>query len=347
MIKFPHISLLRNVLAYVQHVNTDPEVPEKYRVKEPVQFVGTIKLHGSNCGVVWDLAEDTLTAQSRETTLTPEADYKGFAKFVVMRADRIREILTEQILLALPEEVTAKIALYGEWVGPGVARKNKGSAVSTFDGKHWALFGAYVLFEGEGEEPQDVSHLLYGVELEGRIGTVYKAGQWNLTIDFNDPEAVKAAEAEVQVEVGRVGEQCPYGKLYGLTGAGEGIVWRPVGPFLDREDLYWKAKTAAHQVVDRKEKKVRPVVGDDEKAQITAFVDATVTENRLEQGLDALEQRGFKVEKRNTGKFIQWVTGDVERECALELEEAGLTWKQVSGAVTTRAREFLFAQFKK
>jgi len=341
MIKFPHIHVFRNVLAYVEHVNTDPEVPDQYRIRRPVTFTGTIKLHGSNCGVVWTPPNGPLVAQSREAILTPEADYKGFAKFVEAHAERIKEIIIEHVLFGKVEQV----ALYGEWVGPGVVAKNKGSAVSTFEGKHWALFGAYIKAEG-AEEFEDVSHHLETVELEGRIGTVYRAGRHLLTIDFNDPADVAAKEAEVKALVDKMGEQCPYGKLYGLTGAGEGIVWRPVGEFLGREDLYWKAKTDAHQVVDRKEKKVRPEVGEDEQARINEFVDMTVTINRLEQGLDALEQQGLGIEKRNTGKFIQWISADIERECVLELGDAGLEWKQVQGAVTTKAREFFLKTAK-
>ena len=73
MRSFPHISLFHNVLAYVEHVNTDPEVPAKLHIREPVTFKGTIKLHGSNCGVVWTPGAP-LQAQSREVDLTVEND---------------------------------------------------------------------------------------------------------------------------------------------------------------------------------------------------------------------------------------------------------------------------------
>lgn len=342
--KFPHINLLRNVLAYVGHVNTDPEVPAQYRIEKPVTFEGTIKLHGANCGVVWT-PDGRLQAQSRDALLTPEDDFAGFAKFVVEFADQIRQIIVGHILPQLDGEVRA-VALYGEWVGAGVVRKNKGSAVSKFDPKHWALFAAAV--QGESENPRNVSRLLEGVPCEGRIGYVRRAGNWTLTVDFNNPASVEAAEAEAQRVTLAIEAECPYGKLYGLEGAGEGIVWMPTGEFTGREDLYWKHKTEAHSVVlEPKLQKERPAVAEDVQARIAEFVASVVTDNRLEQGLDALAQQGHEVSPKSTGHYLKWLTADVEREGALELEDAGLVWGQVSNAVMARGREFFLAAVRK
>ena len=345
MLQFPHIFLLHNVRAYVGHVNTDPEVPEQYRIHKPVTFTGSIKLHGSNCGVVMDMTTGHLQAQSREIDLTPEADYKGFSKFVVAHDELIRNLITQSVVPKLTGTVH-KVALYGEWVGAGVVAKTKGVAVAKFVEKHWATFACFAVIDEA--LARNVSHLVMdSLDGEGRIGNVRRAGNWTITVDFADPASVEAAEAEAARVTTSIEAQCPYGKLYGLEGAGEGIVWMPTGEFLGREDLYWKHKTEAHSVVlEPKMVKERPVVAADVQTAIAEFVACTVTENRLTQGLDALEQQGLKAEKRNTGKFVQWISGDVERECVLELANAGLTWSQVSGLVTTKAREFFLATAK-
>lgn len=351
MITFPHISLFRNVLAYVKHVNTDPEVPTQYRIDKPVTFTGSIKLHGSNCGVVWT-PDGTLQAQTREQVLSlPSGDYKGFAQFVAGNAEQITK-LVEHVRQGLTGEIH-KVALYGEWVGAGVIKRTKGVAVSKFERKHWALFAAAVV-RGDNPEAENVSDALAGIQVfldgawvvEGRIGCVNQVDGWKITVDFSDPASIEAGKAEAARITATITEQCPYGALYDLEGAGEGIVWMPTGDFAGREDLYWKHKSETHSVVDQKVQKVRKVVPDDVQASINDFVAATVTDNRLEQGLDALEQQGLGAEKRNTGKFIQWLSADVERECTLELEEAGLQWSQVSAAVTTRARIFFLATAK-
>lgn len=345
--KFPHIYLLHNVLAYVEHVNTDPEVPEKYRIKVPVTFQGTVKLHGSNCGVVLDVQTGRLQAQSRETNLSPEADYKGFAKFVQEYEVPIRGIFDMILEHYEPEDVQS-IALYGEWVGAGVVSKTKGAAVAKFDPKHWALF-AVAVQHPTGAESVNVSDLLDGFKgVDGRIGNVRRASNWTITIDFSDQASVEAAKAEASRIIADIEAQCPYGALYGLDGAGEGIVWMPVGEFQGREDLYWKFKTEAHSVTrEPRVRKERPSLPAEVQEAIADFVAFSVTFNRLEQGLDALEQQGLTVEKRNTGKFIQWIAADVERECALDLEEAGLTWDQVSNQVTTKARGFFLETVEK
>jgi len=337
---FPHIFLLHNVLAYVGHVNTDPLVPEQYRIHKPVTFTGTIKLHGANCGVICT-PDGKLQAQSRETLLYPEADYKGFARFVEEHAEVIKALLDEHVRPDLPAQgAGCTIALYGEWVGAGIVAKTKGAAVTKFDPKHWALFAVTAQAEGS-DSIQDVSFTLATVPLTERIGNVHKVGQdWSITIDFNDPASVEAGLAEAQRIVEFVSVQCPYGQHYKLEGAGEGVVWMPTGEFHGREDLYWKHKSEAHSVTDTKTIRERPAIDADVQTRIDAFVAATVTENRLEQGLDALEQQGLTTEKRNTGKFIQWLSADVERECAPELTAVGLQWGQVSTSVTTKAREF-------
>lgn len=346
MISFPHIYLLHNVIAYVEHVNTDPEVPEKYRIQVPVTFQGTVKLHGSNCGVVLDVQTGRLQAQSRETDLTPTADYKGFAKFVEEHTTPIRGIFDLILEHYEPEDVQS-IALYGEWVGAGVVSKTKGAAVAKFDPKHWALFAVQVKHPGDGG-PVNVSDLLDGFEGEGRIGNVRRASNWSITINFNDPASIEAAKAEAAKVITAIEAQCPYGALYGLDGAGEGIVWMPTGEFQGREDLYWKFKTEAHSVTrEPKVRKERPVLPAEVQEAIADFVAFAVTYNRLEQGIDALEQQGLGLDKRNTGKFIQWVAADVERECALDLEEAGLQWSQVSNQVTTKARGFFLEAVEK
>lgn len=345
MIKFPHIHLFRNVLAYVQHVNTDPEVPEQYRVKKPVTWQGTVKLHGSNCGIVWDLATDTMTAQSREITLQPGEDYKGFAMFAEANMDLIRGIFDDILLATFNDKRPIKLALYGEWVGAGVVSRNKGSAVSQFDPKHWALFAAAAVFE-EGEEPVMVSHVLDAVRTGGRIGNVpVDGGLWSFTIDFADEASIKGGQEWVDRWVALVDQQCPYGEKHGLVGKGEGIVWMPQGEYHGREDLMFKSKSEAHSVVfEEKLKRERPTVPEDVQEAITAFVEATVTQNRLEQGIDALEQQGKAASKRYTGDFIKWLTADVERECALQLEDVGLEWSQVSAAVTTKGREYFLGR---
>ena len=341
LIPFPHIQLFRNLKATVDHLNSDPEVEERLRVPSTVTFGGTVKLRGANFGVVWT-PQNPLQAQSREMILTPEADFKGFAKFAQEKDAQIRGII-QQTLDKLDFGVL-KVALYGEWVGQGVLKKNKGSAVSKFKEKHWALFGLYVFVEGL-DKPLDCSEdLNIPFDPESRIGCVYQVQdpRWILEVNFSDPERTSKALGQAQGLTDEVAAQCPYGKAYGLEGAGEGLVWRPIGHYSGREDLLWKIKSKEHSGTDVKAKK--PEVSKDVQDKAASFAAQVVSTNRLEQGL---EQPGMSLEKKNTGRFVQWVSRDVERECVLELADVGLTWKQASNAVSTAARTFFFDQIDK
>lgn len=91
---------------------------------------------------------------------------------------------------------------------------------------------------------------------------------------------------------------------------------------------------------------------------VDAFAELALTEARLEQGArailgehkhkdalsclwcttGALTTESFDM--KNLGKFIQWISGDVQKETQDEMEASNLTWKQVEKAVTARAREW-------
>ena len=68
MNKFAHIGAFHKVVKYVDHVNGDPGCPEKYKIRHPVTFRGTVKLHGANMGVRFE--NGVMTTQSRTAVIT-------------------------------------------------------------------------------------------------------------------------------------------------------------------------------------------------------------------------------------------------------------------------------------
>ena len=79
MIKFTHIEGFHNVVRTYEKMHNDPEI-FRYRLPAPVTFRGTIKLHGTNSGVV--LTPDAIVPQSRNRELSTEDDNYGFAAYV-------------------------------------------------------------------------------------------------------------------------------------------------------------------------------------------------------------------------------------------------------------------------
>ena len=99
-------------------------------------------------------------------------------------------------------------------------------------------------------------------------------------------------------------------------------------------------------------------------ANVDAFCDLVLTTARLEQGARALlgEHKHAETlqclfcttgaltpdcfDMKNLGKFIAWISGDVQKETQDELEASGLTWKQIQKPLTDKAREWYKAKAK-
>jgi hypothetical protein len=80
---------------------------------------------------------------------------------------------------------------------------------------------------------------------------------------------------------------------------------------------------------------------DVEKVQsIEEFVERTVTQNRLMQGIDKFAEMQLAVEPKNTSQFIKWVIDDVFKEELDTLLASGLTPKDVSNKMAAKARNF-------
>ena len=87
-ISFPSIEQFRNIVADINRtynfVGLDENGEAIYdpaRPKPVLTFKGTVKLHGTNAGVSFNMLEG-MWAQSRENIITPEKDNAGFAFFV-------------------------------------------------------------------------------------------------------------------------------------------------------------------------------------------------------------------------------------------------------------------------
>ena len=79
MIKYTHIEGFHNIVRTYRKMGDHPEI-RRYRLETPVTFRGSVKLHGTNCGVV--LTPDAIVPQSRNRTLTLDDDNYGFAAYV-------------------------------------------------------------------------------------------------------------------------------------------------------------------------------------------------------------------------------------------------------------------------
>jgi hypothetical protein len=321
---FPSIEQFRTVIKYVNDRCEHHRVP----IKPKLQFTGTVKLHGTNSGVV--VKGTDVYCQSRTSVVTPENDNAGFATFVMANKYRFLNLAC----LAAPAQ---DVALYGEWIGKGI---QKGVAIAQLE-KRFVLFAVRLL--GADDEhsvwlkPSEIAALPVGT-FDDKICSIYQFPTWQVTIDFGAPGASQNALVDITMAVE---QECPVGKALGVSGIGEGVVWTCEDsqelPF-KTSDLLFKVKGPKHS--DTKTKVLVPV--DVERmGKITDLAKAVTTDHRLEKGLDQLrlDNPGVDIlDMTMIPQFLKWVGQDVLKEEVDLIKANGFEVKDVTKAVNGFAR---------
>lgn len=215
-------------------------------------FVNGILVHNSNASIV--LTKDDFYCQSREQVITPEKDNAGFARFV-------HELPLEAFKILRSNFNQEKVVIYGEWAGKGI---QKGVAISQVD-KAFFVFGARVISEDEKEEWLNIQ----GWNLPERFYNIYNFPTYQINIDFEKPEY---ALEQINKWVLEVEAECPVSKQFGISGIGEGIVFKPTSQEYNNSKFVWKAKGAAHASPQRKIHGLE--INEEVKREILKFCDS-------------------------------------------------------------------------
>ena len=333
MDKFPKIAAFHNIVKSVRHMNDSPYVDDVLKALEPVSFIGTVKLHGTNASVV--CTPDGLQCRSRNREISVENDNCGFARFIAGEAQakvirHIEDNVRFDYDLGL-ETDRPPVTIYGEWCGKGIM---KGCGIHSLD----LMFVVFAASIGSGDSVEFVAPPFVD-EPSASIYHIERVPAYEVTIDFSNEESIRESAKFMEGLVLKVEKQCPFAASFDAIGIGEGIVWTPLGKYSHRTDLWFKTKGQKHRVEGGKSKtniRVSPEI----LAGVKAFVDATVTMDRLEQGIGYLTELGLSAERKTTGLFLKWIAKDIADECSDELEASGLTWKMVQRDVTRRAATY-------
>jgi len=309
--------VVRTVRAEHDYAGKDADGKPVYEHSNPYPtglFVGTVKIHGTNASVQF---EDNLpVVYYRSSQLNEHNDNYGFYAYIA----------------SLPADVLGLLdkydAVFGEWCGKGI---NKGCGIHQLE-RRWILFdarqdGMWVQIDF-GKDSCDTlnKHGIYVINLNFPVYTI--------DVDFNAPEIAAGKMAEL---VNKVEIECPVSKSFGVDGTGEGIVWHNAH---DLSSKYW-FKTKGTKHITTKTKTVVPV--DVEKLKdVKAFVDATVTKARLEQGLAVMAEQNAPLAPESTGLFLKWVVNDILTEEADTMKENVLKKSDVTRALSSAARQFWF-----
>lgn len=342
--KFPSIEQFKNVIHNVRQFakKHDKPVPT-------LTFTGTVKLHGTNGGIGYNMATGELWAQSRERTLTYFDDNAAFCKYMLENETLWRVFLqsvtaSDQVKLAgtdFAERLkSARVVIFGEWVGPGI---QKGVAISEIERKSFFPFDIKVYLPND-DDTEDVLILTYTPMDYPELATIpdcYRIGSFQtkvIDIDFNAPQESQNELVELTLAVEN---RCPVAFEFQKFGVGEGLVWTNV-----ETGLRFKVKGEKHSTSKVSTVKQIAAVDLERMKTVSAFVDNVVTDNRLNQGIDKLREMGKEISTRSTGDFIKWIIGDVQKEEMDVIIASNLDKKELMPAMSNKAKEFFFAFLK-
>lgn len=355
-LSFPSIDQFRNTIKTVRERAAFHKIPVP-----SLTFTGSVKLHGTNAGVVMDVTTGEIWAQSREQLINVDNDNAGFARFMTDRMDTFKALLGVARMVYGTHKTFQEgtyIGIYGEWCGKGIL---KGCAIHQLE-KMFVIFGIAVItpagVEGDMNSPDDrvwftptqVNDVLEGLfgndgaskPANTPIFSIFHMPTWEMKIDFNRPEEV---QNQLVALTDLVEKECPVGKHFGVSGVGEGIVWKcyepggwwNLGEEVRTNDLCFKVKGAKHS--ESKTKQTAPV--DIEKVRsINEFVDKVVTDNRLQMVVEKMKAESIEVDVKTTGEFLKRVGADVLKEEDDTIKESGLERKDVMPAVNRHARNW-------
>lgn len=330
-LSFPEIEQYRHAIKSVRERSAFHEIPVP-----KIVFCGTVKLHGTNAGVVMDLMTGEIWAQSRSHCITPESDNAGFARYVADNMDTFR-IMLEDAQEHVGHPSTTHVAIFGEWGGQGIM---KGVAINQLP-KMFVVFGIKAIEKPDenvgtwftSEEIDEVVQEVYGVQ---RIFSIYRFQTYTVEVDFMAPEI---AQNEFVNITNAVEAECPVGKAFGVSGIGEGVVWHAVHTLADIriDDLVFKVKGAKHS--DSKVKTTAAV--DVEKINnIRELASSFVTDHRLEKMVEKLQQDSVPMEPQSIPVFLKLVGQDIVKEETDTIEASGFTHKDVMPVVNRLARDW-------
>ena len=331
MIKFPSIDQFRNTIKDVGFHFQEPNT------KPTIEFLGTVKLHGTNAGVGWS-RENGIWAQSRNNIITIENDNAGFAKYV----DAHKEILDEVITALLNKhsflETEESLCIFGEWCGKGI---QTGVSISEID-RRFVVFGVAYVSTTCDDDGEKKTRWLSGIDVHDII--VHTRGDkvlplhhilefphWTINIDFNEPQLMQNRLCEITAAVEL---ECPVAMALGVSGVGEGVVWTG---FLEKikedgtlftKNIRFKVKGDKHSVT---KVKTLAAVNVEKLSGIKSFIVYAVTDNRMAQGFDELfTKKALEPDMKGMPELIRWVRTDVLKEESDTLESNGLTEKDIN-----------------
>lgn len=319
-IKYPKIGQLKDAVYEVRRrAKFDGLDNEGNPIYKPaanlpsLSFEGTVKLHGTNASVVID--SDGIRYQSRNRVISVGDDNAGFAAFA-------EKIDWRGIFRNLTES-SEKLIVYGEWCGEGI---QSGVAVSELP-KRFVVFS--ILVDDRWADSTEICGADYP---NNHVEPIFESMLNYIKIDFNQPQLVQNTLKEL---TDKIETECPYAKLHGVSGIGEGAVWKCISA--GYEDLMFKVKGDKHS------KSRVKTLSEVDLATLTKtnnLASQIMTVERMNQGIDYIKEMGLDVTIRSLGPYLKHVVSDCIAEESIRIEESGMTKKQLGKPLSEIAKNY-------
>lgn len=333
--KFPSIEQYRHIIKELtercQFVGKDENGKAIYDHTKPlpiINFMKTVKIHGKNGGVIL-FKDGTIRTQSRNRVLSPESDNNGFDKWVSERAECFKEIGTR---LFKAFGFLDKFIVYGEFAGENIQK----NVAVMHTPKSFYVFSVVGF---TGDERLENFTLTLSDLFDYPQQNIYSICQFPyhwVSIDLNRADEYIPQLQEIALAIEN---ECPVGKFHGVSGIGEGAVFTA---YYDNEVYRFKVKGEKHSA---SKVKLLPTVDAVMIKDVREFVEQTVTENRLQQGIDYMNEMQTPTDIKHIGDFLRWVVGDVHKEEVDIIETKGFEKKLVNQEITKIAKRFYFEKF--
>ena len=339
--KFPSIDQFKSVVAKVNKANKREFIglnehgePQFKENRPTLTFVGHTKVHGTNAGIILT-PEGEIEAQGRNRTLKIGADNYGFAQYVKTNEDQFREMI-EKFKGTLEEREGKHLSIFGEWCGGSI---QSGVGITGLD-RMFIIFAAAWTSTKDNEVEREWLDIngIDVVDMES-VHLITEYAEYYIDIDFNDPHS---SFEELNDLTLKVEDECPVAFKHGVSeGTGEGIVWKCVSEGYGCNGYWFKHKGTKHQrggKAPKVPKEIDPMV----QAKVEKFIPMAVTTDRLEQGIEYLNEMQLELSKKSTGQYLAWVCKDIIKEEIDKLVELELEWSDTVRYVESSVREWFF-----
>lgn len=177
-------------------------------------------------------------------------------------------------------------------------------------------------------------------ELSSGIYCIYDFPTFDAIIDFENPHEIQNVLNRMTDEVE---EECPVGKAFGVSGIGEGIVWRCIEEGYSDSGYWFKVKGAKHS---KSKVKTSANVDVEKINNIKELAERLAHNGRLEQAFQAIFGINGEADIKRMGEVIQWVMKDIFKEEIDVIAASGFTGKEINGPVAKIIRDFMMSKLE-